>query len=234
MSEQPVCVVVGVGPGNGASLCRRFAAGGYRVAALARSLEPLSELVSDIDGVEAFSCDASDPEDVAATYEQIRDKLGDPAVLLYNASARSFGTFDEVNADDLERSWKTNALGLFLAAKEVLPSMRENEHGVIGVTGATASTRGVPFTTAFAQGKAAQHHLAESLAREFGPQGVHVFIGIIDGVIDLPRTREMLPDKDDEFFLQPDDIAESFYQVAHQPKSAWTFKLDLRPYGEDW
>jgi NAD(P)-dependent dehydrogenase (short-subunit alcohol dehydrogenase family) len=88
--------------------------------------------------------------------------------------------------------------------------------------------------TAFAQAKAAQHHLAESLAREFGPQGIHVFYFIVDGVVDMPRTREWMSDKPDDFFLKPDEIAESVFDVAHQPKSAWTFEFDLRPYGEEW
>ena len=234
MNEEKVCVVVGVGPGNGESFCRKFANEGYQVAALARTKEKLDELVGDIDGVTTYSQDATNREEVFETYDRIRDELGSPDVVLYNAGSGAFGTFDEVEAEDLQQSWEVNTKGLFLTAKAVLPEMREHGSGVLGITGATASTRGVPFTTAFAQAKGAQHHLAESLAREFGPQGIHVFTFIVDGVIDLPRTREMMSDKDDDFFLEPDDIAHSVYEVAHQPKSAWTFELDLRPYGEDW
>ncbi len=234
MNEEKVCVVVGVGPGNGESFCRKFANEGYQVAALARTKEKLDELVGDIDGVTTYSQDATDRAEVFETYDRIRDELGSPDVVLYNAGSGAFGTFDEVEAEDLQESWEVNTKGLFLTAKAVLPEMRDRGSGVLGITGATASTRGVPFTTAFAQAKGAQHHLAESLAREFGPQGIHVFTFIVDGVIDLPRTREMMSDKDDDFFLDPDDIAHSVYEVAHQPKSAWTFKLDLRPYGEDW
>ena len=234
MGEEKVCVVVGVGPGNGESFCRKFANEGYQVAALARTKEKLDELVGDINGVTTYSQDATDREEVFETYDRIRDELGSPDVVLYNAGSGAFGTFDEVEAEDLQQSWEVNTKGLFLTAKAVLPEMRERGSGVLGITGATASTRGVPFTTAFAQAKGAQHHLAESLAREFGPQGIHVFTFIVDGVIDLPRTREMMSDKDDDFFLDPDDIAHSVYEVAHQPKSAWTFELDLRPYGEDW
>lgn len=234
MSKQKVCVVVGVGPGNGESFCRKFANEGYQVAALARTKEKLDELVGDIDGVTTYSQDATDREEVFETYDRIRNELGSPDVVLYNAGSGAFGTFDEVEAEDLQQSWEVNTKGLFLTAKAVLPEMREQGSGVLGITGATASTRGVPFTTAFAQAKGAQHHLAESLAREFGPQGIHVFTFIVDGVIDLPRTREMMSDKDDDFFLDPDDIAHSVYEVSHQPKSAWTFELDLRPYGEDW
>jgi NAD(P)-dependent dehydrogenase (short-subunit alcohol dehydrogenase family) len=234
MNEGDVCVVVGVGPGNGESFCRTFAEEGYEVAALARREDALRELVGDIEGVTPYRQDATDPDEVESTYETIREELGEPDVVLYNAGAGAFGTFDEVDADDMRRAWEVNALGLFHTAKAVLPEMRERGSGVLGVTGATATNRGKPFTTAFAQAKAAQHHLAESLAREFGPHGVHVFYFVVDGVIDLPRTREAMPDKDDDFFLQPDDIAHSVYEVAHQPKSAWTFEFDLRPYGEEW
>lgn len=234
MSEGDVCIVVGVGPGNGESLSRKFASEGYRVAALARSGGRLRELVGGIDGVTPYTIDATNAEHVEETCEQIESTLGPPEVVLYNAGAGAFGTFDEVDAGDLQQAWEVNTLGLYHFAEQVLPGMRERGSGVLGVTGATATTRGKPFTTAFAQAKAAQHHLAESLAREFGPQGIHVFYFIVDGVIDLPRTREAMPDKEDDFFLQPDEIAHSVYEVAHQPKSAWTFEFDLRPYCEDW
>jgi NAD(P)-dependent dehydrogenase (short-subunit alcohol dehydrogenase family) len=112
--------------------------------------------------------------------------------------------------------------------------MRERGRGVLGITGATATRRGKPITTAFAQAKAAQHHLAESLAREHGPAGVHVFYVVVDGVVDLPRTRRAMPDKPDEFFLDPADVARTFWDVAHQPRSAWTFELEVRPFGESW
>lgn len=234
MSAQKSCVVVGVGPGNGESLVRRFAEGGYRVAALARDVDRVERLVGDIDGVHAYANDATDPDSVAKVYSQITDDLGPVDTLLYNAGSGAFGTFDEVDADDLEQAWSVNTQGLFLAAKQVIPQMKDAGSGAIGVTGATAATRGKPFTTAFAQAKAAQHHLAESLAREFGPHGIHVFYTVVDGVVDLPATRQAMSDKDDDFFLDPDDIAESVWHVAHQAKSAWTFELDVRPYGEDW
>lgn len=234
MSNGEVCVVVGVGPGNGESFCRKFAGEGYEVAALARSGDKLEELVGDVDGVTPYSQDATDADEVERVYGRIRDELGEPEVVLYNAGAGAFGDFDEVDADDLRGAWEVNTLGLFHTAKQVLPQMRDRGSGVLGITGATATTRGKPFTTAFAQAKSAQHHLAESLARQFGPEGVHVFYFIVDGVIDLPRTREAMPDEEDDFFLKPDDIAHSVYEVAHQPKSAWTFEFDLRPYVEDW
>lgn len=234
MSDRGLCIVVGVGSGNGESFARKFAEEGYRVAALARNEEKLEELVGDIDGVTPFRNDATDLEQTEAVHNRIREELGEPEVVLYNAGSGVWGTFDDVDAEDLRGSWEVNTLGLFHTAKQVLPSMRERGSGAFGVTGATATTRGKPFTTAFAQAKAAQHHLAESLAREFGPDGVHVFYFVVDGVVDTPSTREFMSEKDDDFFLAPDEIAHSVYAVAHQPKSAWTFEFDLRPFGEEW
>lgn len=233
-ADNKVCVVPGVGPGNGESLVRKFASEGYDVIGLARDEARLRETLADIDGATAVECDVTNRIQVEEVYARIRDEHGPVDTLLYNAGSGAFATFDDVDAADLEQSWQVNTLGLFHAAKQVIPDMLDNGGGKIGVTGATASTRGIPITTAFAQAKGAQRYLAQSLAREFGPRGIHVFYFVIDGVVDAPRTREMMSDKPDDFFLKPDDIAESVYSVAHQPKSAWTFEFDLRPAGEDW
>lgn len=234
MADKPVCVVLGVGPGNGESFVRQFAEQGYQVAALARDGERVKELISSIEGASAFSCDATDAEQVERVFGQIAEQMGPVEVLLYNAGSGSWGGLMDVSVEQLQRAWEVNVKGLFLAAKAVIPAMVKRGQGVIGVTGATASLRGRPITTAFAQAKGGQRMLAQSLAREFGPQGIHVFYFVIDGVIDLPATRERMKDKPDEFFLKPDEIAESVYGVAHQPRSAWTFELDLRPFGETW
>lgn len=234
MSDDRVCVVVGVGPGNGAAMGQRFAAGGYRVAALARHLDRLRETVAGLAGVVPVACDVTDPAAVEQAFNRIRRELGPPDVVLYNAGSGTWARFDDVTADDLRTAWEVNTLGLFHVAKQVLPAMRQRGAGVLGITGATATRRGKPITTAFAQAKAAQHHLAESLAREHGPAGVHVFYVVVDGVVDLPRTRAAMPDKPDEFFLAPADVAATFWDVAHQPRSAWTFELEVRPFAEDW
>ncbi len=235
MSEQgKVCVVAGVGPGNGESFVRKYASQGWQVAALARTQSRLEECVGDIEGAHIYPCDVTDPERVAEVFEAIAQDLGEVHTLLYNAGAGSWGTFDDTTAEDLRMSWEVNTLGLFHTAKQVAPQMLAREEGVIGITGATASTRGKPFTTAFAQAKGAQRFLAQSFAREFGPKGVHVFYFIVDGVIDLPRTRTQMPDKPDEEFLNPDHIAQAVWDVAHQPRSAWTFEFDLRPHVEKW
>ena len=233
MSNRDVCVVAGVGPGNGLSLVERFADEGYDVVALARDARRVREMFMDV-AATAISCDVTDASQVEETFSEIRERHGPVDTLIYNAGSGKFATFDDVEADDLEQSWRVNTLGLFQCAKQVVPDMLDNGGGTIGVTGATASTRGKPFTTAFAQAKGAQRLLAQSLAREFGPQGIHVFLYIVDGVIDTPRTRQMMSDKPDDFFLDPDDIAQAVWTTAQQPKSAWTFELDLRPYGEEW
>lgn len=233
MSNRDICVVAGVGPGNGLSLVERFANEGYDVVALARDAGGVREMFMDV-AATAMSCDVTDKSQVEETFAEIRDRHGPVDTLLYNAGSGKFATFDGVEAEDLEASWRVNTLGLFQCAKQVIPDMLDNGGGTIGVTGATASTRGKPFTTAFAQAKGAQRLLAQSLAREFGPQGIHVFLYVVDGVIDTPKGRQMMSDKPDDFFLDPDDIAEAVWATAQQPRSAWTFEFDLRPYGEDW
>ncbi|MGM0555319.1 MAG: SDR family NAD(P)-dependent oxidoreductase [Myxococcota bacterium] len=233
MTDKKVCVVAGVGPGNGLSLVERFADDGYDVVALARDGRALREMFMDVQAT-AMSCDVTDKAQVEQTFAKIRSEHGEVDTLLYNAGSGKFATFHDVEADDLESSWRVNTLGLFQCAKQVIPDMVDSGGGTIGVTGATASTRGKPSTTAFAQAKGAQRLLAQSLAREFGEKGVHVFYYVVDGVIDTPDTREMMSDKPDAFFLEPDDIAETVWAMAHQPRSAWTFELDLRPFGEEW
>jgi len=153
---KPVCVVTGMGPGNGRAFARRFAREGYAVAML------------------------------------------------------------------------------FLCAREAVADMQSAGRGAIVVSGATASLRGGAGTAAFAAAKAAQRSLAQSMARQLGPQGIHVALVVIDGVIDIPRTRALLKDRPDEFFLEPDAIADTVYHLATQRRSAWTFELDVRPFGEKW
>lgn len=231
---QPVCAITGAGPGNGLALAQRFAAAGYRVGLIARDPQRLDEHAAQVEGAAAYPCDIADGERVAATFDAIASDLGPVTTLLYNAGAAVFGNIDKIDADDFESAWRTNALGLFHCARAVVPGMRSAGEGQIVVTGATASLKGGANFSGFAAAKAAQHSLTQSLARQLGPEGIHVAIAIVDGVIDSPRTREMLPDRADDGFLQPDAIAESIYQITRQPPSAWTFELDLRPASEQW
>lgn len=234
MTKRPVCVVVGVGPGNGAAFARRFDRDGYAVALLARSDDFSKQLASSLAEGRAFACDVTDTSSVDRTFEQIRESLGEPEVVIYNAGTGVFGGFAEVTAQDFENSWRVNTLGAFLVAKQVVPAMEAAGRGNFVVIGATASRRGGPRSTAFAPAKAAQRSFAESLARQLGTKGIHVSLIIIDGVVDLARTRARMPDKPDAFFVQPDDVAATAAMLVAQPRSAWTFELEARPFGETW
>jgi NAD(P)-dependent dehydrogenase (short-subunit alcohol dehydrogenase family) len=229
-----VCVITGVGAGNGAAFTRRFAAAGYRVAMLARSVERLREYEREIPGARAYPTDVADPAAIRATMARVRADLGPVNVLLHNAGSGSFGAFADVTPEMFEAAWRVNALALLVLLHEATPDMLGAGGGAVVVTGATASLRGGAVTAGFAAAKAAQRSLAQSAARSLGPQGIHVAYVIVDGVIDMPVTRGFLADRPDDFFLKPGAIAETVYQLAHQDRSAWTFELDLRPFGEKW
>lgn len=229
-----VCAVVGVGPGNGAAFARRFAAEGYRVALLSRSTELSGALAAELGDARAYACDVGDARSVARAFGAVREELGEVDVVVYNAGSGVWGTLDEVSADAFEAAFRVNALGAFLVAKEVVPAMRRAGHGAFLFVGATASRRGVPRTTAFAPAKAAQRAFAESLARQLWPSGIHVAILILDGVVDLPATRARMPDKPDDFFVKPADVADLAFRLTEQPRSAWSFEVEARPFGETW
>lgn len=222
-----VCVVVGIGPKNGASFARTFSAAGYRVALLSRGLEFSSKLAEELPGARAYACDVSDPAAVERAFVAVRADLGEVDVLVYNAGSGTWGHIEEIAASDFERSWRVNAMGLFLCSQQVVPSMRQRSAGAIVVVGATASLRGKPFTTAFAPAKAAQRSLAQAMARHLWPAGVHVALLIIDGGIGEPGG-------DSRAALDPDQIAKSALALTEQHPSAWSFEVDLRPAEESW
>lgn len=227
-----VCALIGYGPGLGASYAATFGRAGYDVAALSRSGGG-----TDVEGatVRPYTCDAGDPDSVKAALTKVEDELGAIDVLIYNADVAQFGPLEEISEEQFELSWRVSVLGLFTAVKTLAVGMTARATGTIIVSGATASLRGNIWTTAFSSSKAAQRILAQSLAKQLGPKGVHVAYLIIDGVIDTERTREhFAKGKPDEYFLQPDRIAEAALMVAGQDRSAWTFELDLRPFGETW
>lgn len=232
--SQPVTAIVGVGPGNGAAFARRFAREGHALALCARGRGFLETLAAELPGARAYTCDASIPGSAGPVFDRIRRDLGPVTNLVYNAGSAVFGDVDSVDFEQLQLAWAVNAGGLFQAARAVLPDMREAGRGSIVVIGATASLKGGAAFTAFASAKFAQRGLAQSLARKLGPEGIHVSYVIVDGVIDIPRTRQMLPDRPDEFFLDPDAIADEVHRLTRQDRSAWTFELDLRPFGEQW
>lgn len=232
--DDRVCVVAGAGPGNGAAIARRFAAAGYRTALCSRSRENLERLAAGIPRSGAYEWDVRDVDAVEPVFARIRQELGPVAVLVYNAGSGVFASIDETTPEILETAWQVNARGLLVAARAALPDMRAAAGGSIVVIGATSSLRGGAHFAPFASAKAAQRSLAQSMARHLGPEGIHVSYVIVDGVVNLPRIRERMPDKPDTFFIEPADVAEAVHFLAHQPRQGWTFELDLRPFGERW
>ncbi len=233
MTEK-TCLITGVGPGTGAALARRFAAGGYRVAMLARNEERLAGLAAEIDGAEAFACDVSVESEVKSTVQQVVATLGQPRILIHNAVRGTFGSFLDIDPADLSRNFQVNTMSLLYLARELAPAMAAAGDGVILASGNTAALRGKPRFAGFAPTKAAQRILAESMARELGPQGVHVAYLVIDAVIDLEWTRKQFADKPTEYFIQPAAIADTAWHIAHQDRSAWSFNVEVRPFGETW
>lgn len=227
---KPLALVTGVGPGTGASVARRFAEGGYRVAMLARNAERLAALEKEIPDSIAITCDVTD----AAALEQVIAKVGAPKVVVHNAVGGAFGTFQQVEPDVLQRNFETNTMALFHLARLTAPAMVAAGEGAIIVTGNTSAQRGKASFAGFAPTKAAQRILAESLARDLGPKGVHVAYLIIDAAIDVPWQRQLQPTKPDDFFISPKSIAAEVYHLAHQPKDSWSFLAEVRPFHETW
>lgn len=234
MAETKIAVIAGVGPGNGMALAERFARGGYRVALLARDGDRMTEAAQAIDGARGYACDVGDPASVEEAFGRVTQDLGEIDALLFNAGSGVFKGIEEITPDDFEHSWRVNAYGALLCSQAVIPAMKRRGEGAIIFTGATASLRGGKATAAFAPAKAAQRSLAQSMARSLGPAGIHVGLIIVDGMVDTPSTRKAMVDKPDDFFLDPDGVAETAWQLVHQDRRAWSFEVDLRPFGETW
>jgi len=233
MAEQ-VCLITGVGPGTGAALARRFARGGYRVAMLARSADRLGALAAELPGARGFASDVTDAAALDATCVAVAAELGPPRVVIHNAVGGAFGDFQTIDPGVLRHNFEVNTMALLTLARAVAPDMIAAGKGAILCTGNTSAHRGVASFAGFAPTKAAQRILAQSIARSLAPRGVHVAYVTIDAVIDLAWTRQLHADKPDEFFIRPDDIAEECWHVAHQPRSAWSFDVEIRPFGERW
>jgi short-subunit dehydrogenase len=230
----PVALVTGVGPGTGAAIARRFARGGYAVAMLARSGDRLASLEREIEHARGYPCDVTDEAQLDATIAKVRADLGQPKVLIHNAVGGAFGTFLEIEPEVLNRNFQINTMALLHLARRLAPAMVEAGEGAIIASGNTSALRGKARFAGFAPTKAAQRILAEAIARDLGPKGVHVAYVLIDAVIDLEWTRRMLPEARDEFFIKPAAIAEEVWHVAHQERSAWSFNVEIRPFGEAW
>ena len=231
--QVPVAVVVGVGPGLGASLARRFAQG-YKVAIIARKAEYLQSLAGELRAtggqVLEVPSDIGNRAQVEAAFKSIREQLGSPEVLLYNAGNGTWGTITDITPEQYEENWRVNAYGAFVSAKAVVPDMITRGRGVILFTGATAGVKAGPKSVSFGPAKFALRGLTQSLARDLGPKGIHVAWVNVDGVIDIPGRR--YPQFKDEDMLKPDAIAETYWHLAHQDRSAWTLELEVRPFKE--
>jgi len=233
-NNNPVAVVTGVGPGTGAAIVRRFAQGGYAVAMLARNRERLAQLESEVPDARAYPCDVTDEAQLDATIGAIRGAMGTPKVLIHNAVGGAFGNFLEIDPKVLNQNFQVNTMALLHLARRLAPAMIAAGEGAIIASGNTSALRGKASFAGFAPTKAAQRILAESMARELGPKGVHVAYVLIDAVIDLEWTRKRWPEASDGFFIKPAAIADEIWHVAHQDRSAWSFNVEVRPFGETW
>ncbi len=229
-------VVVGVGTGLGASLARRFAAGGLDVAMAARRVERLGELADEVAGygVEAlpYACDASDEAQVVALFDAVEAELGPVRLVVFNAGTFEPGRIREIASTDFERCWRVGCLGGFLVGREAAHRMAPRGAGTLLFTGATASLRGGAGFANLAVAKFGLRALAQTMARELAPEGVHVAHVIIDGQIRSERYAEIARDRGPDSLLEPEAVAESYWQLHCQPRNAWTHELDLRPWVE--
>jgi NAD(P)-dependent dehydrogenase (short-subunit alcohol dehydrogenase family) len=222
-------LIVGAGSGLSASLARLFSREGLRVALASRSIEKLAPLSAET-GAEAFACDAADPARVERLFEEVERAIGVPDVVVFNASGRTRGPFVDLVAAEVERTLAVSAFAGFLVAQQAVRRMAPKGNGAILFTGASASVKGYAQSAPFAMGKFALRGLAQSMARELSPQGIHVAHFVIDGAIRNPGRAE--PADRPDSMLDPDAIAETYLQVLRQPRSAWTWEIELRPWVE--
>ena len=242
MAEDKAILVVGAGSGTGGEIAKRFAREGFVACVARRSADKLADLVAEIEGeggrARAFSVDASEEGSVVAAFDTIEAEVGPVAVAVYNAGGFARASITETTVATYRGMWEQSALGAFLVGREAARRMVPRGEGTILFTGASASLRGNANFVAFAAGKHAQRVTAQSMARELGPKGIHVAHFIIDGLIDVPRSRDMMGDAIEAMgpngTLKPELIADMYWMVHQQPRAAWTFEMDLRPFKEDW
>ena len=240
MSQQPVALVIGAGDATGGAIARRFAVGGYAACVTRRDADKLAPLKSAIEAAggvcHVFGSDARKEEDVVALIERIEQGIGPIEVMVFNIGANVPCSVLEETARKYFKIWEMACFGGFLNAREVAKRMVARGRGTIIFTGATAGLRGSANFAAFAGAKHALRALAQSMARELGPRGIHVAHVVVDGAIDTAFIRDNFPEryalKEQDGILQPDSIADAYWMLHQQPRDAWTHELDLRPYME--
>jgi len=224
-----IALIVGAGEGLSASLARLFAREKIRVALAARKVEKLGALCNET-GARAYPCDATNAEEVERLYGLVERELGTPDLVVYNASGRTRGPFVDLVPAEVAQAIAVSAFGGFLVAQQAAQRMLPSRHGAILFTGASASVKGYAQSAPFAMGKFALRGLAQSMARELSPQGIHVAHFVIDGGIRSAARQE--PEDKPDSFLDPDAIALSYWNVLQQPRSAWSWEVELRPWVE--
>jgi NAD(P)-dependent dehydrogenase (short-subunit alcohol dehydrogenase family) len=231
---QEIAIVVGVGPGLGWALTERFAQAGMQIVAAARDPSKLKRIVStqQAPGVRFQACDAAQPADVASLFATVERELGIPSLVVFNAGAYVRGGILEITPESFEHCWRIGCFGGFLVGQAAARLMLSSAAGTIIFTGATASLRGSAGFANLAVPKFGLRALAQSMARELDPKGIHVAHVIIDGQIESERNRDLLDERGPASLLPPGAIAESYYQLHRQPRGAWTHELDLRPWVE--
>jgi NAD(P)-dependent dehydrogenase (short-subunit alcohol dehydrogenase family) len=222
-------LIVGTGPGLSASLARLFARQGLAVAVAARQTDKLAALAKET-GAAVHKCNAADPKDVAALFETVEAKSGAPDVVVYNASARVRGALVDLPPEDVKRAIEVSAFGAFLVSQQAAKRMLPKGHGAILLSGATAGVKGFALSATFAMGKFALRGLAQSMARELSPKGIHVAHFVIDGGI--RSAARAVPDNNPDSLLDPDAIAETYWAVLQQHRSAWSWEVEVRPWVE--
>jgi NAD(P)-dependent dehydrogenase (short-subunit alcohol dehydrogenase family) len=222
-------LIVGAGSGLSASLARLFVKKGLRVGLAARNTDKLSALAAET-GAEIFACDSAQPDQVRRLFDDLGKRIGDPELVVYNPSARARGPITELDPNDVQRALAISAFGGFLVAQQAAKRMLAKGSGAIAFTGASASVKGYAQSAAFAMGKFALRGLAQSMARELAPRGIHIAHFVIDGAIRNPGRTE--PTDRPDSMLDPAAIAETYWHVLNQPRSAWSWEVELRPWVE--
>ena len=229
---QEIALIVGVGPGLGAALGRRFAKAGAKVALASRRVEPVQEIAKEY-GASAYACDATDEQSVLDLYAAVERDLGEPTIVVYNASGRVRGSVLDIEVDQFKEAWDRGCLGGFIVAREAARRMVKQNRGTILFTGATASVKSYGKSAGFAVGKFGLRALSFAMARDLGPQGIHVAHVIVDGGIHGPH-HAVESSQPEHHLLEPDAIAETYYQLHAQHRSAWAAEIDVRPWVESF